>query len=102
MSSPSTTKIWYKWLGNTAYTKTTKKPQRQARKKTFPKIREGGLRLHLLARFFLAARAHNHRSKYCYSSRMSKWGQIAFRRAWIIGNSAGIRQKVWQVSHPGL
>ena len=27
MSSPSTTKIEYKWLGNTAYTKTTKNPK---------------------------------------------------------------------------
>lgn len=72
------------------------------KKKMFPKIRESGLRLHLLARNFLAAKAHNHRAKYCYSSRVPKWGQMAFRHAWVTGNSAGIRQKVRQVSHPGL
>lgn len=100
MSSPSTTKIGYKWLGNTAYTKITKNPKDEQEKRRFR--RESRLRLHLLARNFLAAKAHNHRSKYCYSSRTSKWGQIAFRHAWVVGNSAGIRQKVWQVSHPGL
>lgn len=38
MSSPSTTKIGYKWLGNTAYTKITKNPKDKQEKRRFRRL----------------------------------------------------------------
>lgn len=83
-------------VGNTNDTKTTKNPKDKL-KKTFPRL-EGGLRLHLLARFFWLQDLQS-QIKILLLIENVKWGQIAFRRAWIIGNSAGIRAESVAVSH---